>query len=123
LGRAGCGARSKQLPDAIDQGLCLEGLRDVTVRSDLGHPVLVESLEGPGQEEHGDPRELRVALDRSAQLVAVHLRHSDVCQDQVRPALLGAGERVGAVVDREQLDVLVGERDAHDLLDRDGVVR
>jgi len=84
---------------------------------------LVEGLEGPGEEEDGDLAELRVTLDRLAQLVAVLLGHHHVGEDDVGLGLARPRQRVLAVVDGRDLVVLVREGDAHDLLDRDGVIR
>ena len=49
--------------------------------------LLVEGLEGAGQQQHGHVREGRVLLDVVADLVAVLLRHDDVAQHDVRTDL------------------------------------
>jgi len=84
---------------------------------------LVEGLEGPGEEEDRDLAQLRVALDRLAQLVAVLPGHDHVGENDVGLRLPGARQRILAVVDGRDLVVLAGEGDADDLLDRDGVIR
>jgi hypothetical protein len=95
----------------------------VAVGTGRAGPVLVERLEGAGEEEHRDVLQRRVGLQRLAQLVAVLPRHDDVGEDDVGLDGAGLRERVLAVVHRRDLVVLGGERDAHDLLDRDGVIR
>jgi hypothetical protein len=86
-------------------------------------PALVEGLERPGQQQDRSVLQLRVGLHRFAQLVPVLPRHDHVGQDHVGPQLLGPAQRILAVVDGGDLEILGGEGDAHDLLDGDGVVR
>jgi hypothetical protein len=95
----------------------------VTVRARRPRARLVERLERAGEEEHRDVREPRIGLHRLADLVAVPPRHDDVREDDVGPELLRLRHRVLAVVDGGDSVVLVREGDAHDLLDRDRVVR
>ena len=106
----------------VDQRLRLEGLRDVAVGAGARGALLVERLEGAGQEQHRNVSRGRVGLDRLADLVAVLARHHDVGEDHVRPRLARARDRVVAVVHGEEHDVLVREADADDLLDRHAVV-
>jgi hypothetical protein len=85
--------------------------------------VLVEGLEGAGEEEDRGGAERGVALDRLAELVPVPPRHHDVGEHDVRLELARLRERLLAVVHRGDAEVLVGEDDSHDLLDGDRVVR
>ncbi len=84
---------------------------------------LIERLECAGQEQHRDVPQTRVSLDRLADLVAIPPRHHHVGEDDVRPELPGAGNGVLSIVDCGDLVVFARERDAHDLLDRDGIIR
>jgi hypothetical protein len=70
----------------------------------LGHEVVGAGLDGQdpllvaagGDHDHGQERGGRVLAQPAADLVAVHLRHDDVEQDQVRAALGGQGQRLRA---------------------------
>jgi hypothetical protein len=84
--------------------------------------LLVEGLEGAGQQQHRNALQRGIALELGAERVAVQARHADIGEDDVGLDLTGANERVVAVVDGDELDVLVGERDPDDLLDRHTVV-
>jgi len=64
----------------------------------------------------------RVGLDGLAYVVATAPRHHAVGEDRVGSDLAGPGDRIVAVVDRDQRDVLAREADPHDLLDRHAVV-
>ena len=63
-----------------------------------------------------------VLLDELADLVAVLLRHDDVAENDVRTDLLDLLDGESAVADGHHVEVLVGEGQLDDLLDRDAVV-
>ena len=111
-----------ELAHAGEQGLAVEGLGDVAIGARGTGPRLVERLEGSGEQEHRHLAELRVGLQRLAELVAVHAGHDGVGEHDVGPGLPRPGERVLAVVHGGDPVVLPGEDDAHDLLDGDRVV-
>ena len=67
-------------------------------------------------------REARVGLHRLAHVVAALARHHDVGEHDVGPDLARTRDRVVAVVHGHDANVLVGEADPDDLLDRDAVV-
>ena len=67
-------------------------------------------------------RELGRPFDERRHLVAIPLGHPDVGEHDIGPIALDALDRVGAVADGDHLDVLVGERQLDDTLDRDGVI-
>jgi hypothetical protein len=123
-----CGCRfrlraGEQLLHLVDEGLALEGLGDVAVRVNCTGARFVEGLERAREEQDGDVPQRRIGLDGFAELVPVPLRHHDVGEDDVRLELSRARDGVLSVVDRGDLEVFTRERDAHDLLDRDGVIR
>ena len=111
-----------ELAHAGEQRLAVEGLGDVAIGARGTGPRLVERLEGSGEQEHRHLAELRVGLQRLAELVAVHAGHDRVGEHDVGPGLPRPGERVLAVVHGGDPVVLPGEDDAHDLLDGDRVV-
>ncbi len=119
---AGVADRAISSRDCSHQRLRFEGLGHVTVRAGPARALLIESLEGTGEQQHGDVPELRIVLERLADLVAVLARHDDVSEDQVRPQLPGARHRIVPVADGHQHDVFVGEAEPDDLLDGDAVV-
>ena len=51
---AGPAGEPEQVPDLVEERLALEGLGDVSVRPGGASPVLVERLEGAGQQQHRD---------------------------------------------------------------------
>ena len=61
-------------------------------------------------------------LDVRGDFVAVAARHPDVGQHDVGRIGVEARDRLVAVADGDDLDVLVGERQLDDALDRDAVV-
>ena len=67
----------------------------------------------------GEPR---IALDEGRDLVAVALGHADVGEDDVRAIGANPLDRLLAVADHRDLDVLVGERELDDALDGHAVV-
>jgi hypothetical protein len=114
---------SQELFHLVDEGLALERLRDVAIGADRAGARLVEGLERAGEEQYRDVLQRRIGLERLADLVAVLPRHHDIRDDDVRPELPGPGDGVLSVVNRGDLEVLACESDAHDLLDRDGIIR
>ena len=70
--------------DARVQFFHLERLGDVIHPADGKRLHLVQLLGEGADEDDGNPLELVVGLEVFAHLVAVHLRHIDVQQDQVR---------------------------------------
>ena len=112
----------EQALHALDQRLRLEGLRDVARGAGARGALVVEGLEGAGQQQHRNVSERRVGFDRFAHLVAALPRHHDVCEDHVGAHAARARDGVVTVVDRDERDVLAGEADPDHLLDRDAVV-
>ena len=121
--RPGLGRAAQQLADLGDQRLGLEGLREEAVASDAIRPILVERLERPREKENGNVGEGRRLLDELADLVAVLLGHDDVAENHVRTHFLDPLHGEPAVAHRDHVEVLVGESQLDDLLDRDAVVR
>ena len=113
----------EQVLDLGDQRLRLERLGQEPVAADAGGPVLVERLEGAGEEQDRDVGQRRRLLDEVADLVAVLLRHDDVAEDEVRTHVLDLLDRQAPVPHRHDLEVLVRERQLDDFLDGDAVVR
>ncbi len=120
--RGCCRGRVHDLADTLDEGLGLEGLGDLSVGAGGGRTAFVEGLKGAGQEQDGDMREGRILFDRLANLVATLAGHDDVCENDIGLQLAGADDRVVAVVGRNDLDVLVCERESDELLDDDRIV-
>jgi hypothetical protein len=97
----------------------------------LGNPAVcpgggrlgfVEGLEGAGQQQDRHALKRGIFLDRPAQFVAVFAGHEDVCQNQVRTAVTRCGQGGIAVVDDDQIVVLIGKGDGNHLLNGDAVV-
>ena len=82
----------------------------------------VDRLERAGQQHHRNVGKGRRPLDEGRHLVAVAFGHADVGQDDVGTIALDALDRVSAVADGDDLDVLVGERQLDDTLNRDGII-
>ena len=112
----------QQIADAADDHLRLERLDEHAVAPDGARPGLVDGLEGAGQQQHGNVRQLGIALDERRHLVAVAFRHADVGQHDVRTIRLDALDRLLPVADGHDLDVLVGERQLDHSLNGDAVV-
>ena len=83
-----CRSAAQQVLHLGDQRLRLERLGQEPVAADARRALLVEGLEGAGQQQHRDVRERRVLLDEVADLVAVLLRHDDVAEHDVGRHLL-----------------------------------
>ncbi len=67
----------------------VEGLGDVVGRANGKALDLVHHAVHHGDEDHRDAAAHRAALDAAANFVAIHLRHDDVKQHQVRRAAAG----------------------------------
>ena len=101
----------------VDELVEVKRLGDEVVRSGLQAGHLVLDL-GPGGQQYDrySPRG-GVALELPAYLVAVHVGHHDVADDEVDVTLAGAGEPAGAVqryVHLERLDPQVDRDDVRD---------
>jgi hypothetical protein len=118
-----CRRGPQKLVDLVDQHLGVEGLGQVAVGQRGGGLGRVERLEGSSQQEHRDLPELGVGFEGVRQLIAVAARHRDVGQHDGRMQLPGAGVSVLPIVHRHHREVLGGECDGDDLLNRDAVVR
>ena len=114
-------AREERI-DPLDELVRVEGLRDDHVAADPVGALPVEGLEGSGEQDHGDARGGRIALDRFADLVTVLLRHHDVGEDEVRPRGLERFDRLPSVGNAGQLVARSGKRQLDDFLDRQAVV-
>ena len=113
----------QEVLDLGDERFRLERLRERAVVARAGRALLVEGLEGSGEQENRDVRPRRVRLDLLADLVAVLLRHDDVAENDVGPDLGEPLEREAPVAHGDHVEVLVREGQLDDLLDRDAVVR
>ena len=122
------GRRAPALPsstsDAADQHLRLERLRRARRRTRLARARLVDRIECARQQDHGNVRQRAACCSHVPRdLVAVAC---PACRR--RPARYPAGprssrgDRRNAVADRDDVDVLVGERELDDALDGDTVV-
>ncbi len=116
------GRTAKKLLDPGDQQLRLEGFGQHAVTPDLPGASLVHGLERSRQEEDGNVRQVRVVLDERGYLVAVAARHPDVGEHDVRRLGRNPVDRLLAVAHRRHADVLVGEGQLDDPLNRDAVV-
>jgi len=90
--------------------------------SGFGRARLVHRFERTGQQQHRNVRQPRRLLDESRDFVAVASGHPDVGEHDVRRRRLEALNRLFAVADRGHLNVLVGERQLDDALNRHAVV-
>jgi hypothetical protein len=106
----------------VEQDLALEGLGDVIIRAGGAGPVLVEGLEGSGQQHHGDVLGVRIALEGLADLVPALAGHHHIREHHVRAQLAAAGDRIQPVVHRSHLEVLGREDHPNDLADGERVV-
>ena len=89
--------------DAGVQFFHLKRLGDVIHPADGKRLHLVQLLGEGADEDDGNPLEIVVGLEVLAHLVAVHLRHIDVQQDQVRRILPRRQQRQLAARDRADL--------------------
>jgi hypothetical protein len=92
--------------DALDNHFLLEGLDDVIPDAELGnaHHILAAGL---GREhDDGDGAEFGIGLEAGEHLDAVHDRHGEIEQDEVRALALGDGQSLDAV---GRLDNFAGE--------------
>ena len=108
--------------DARVQFFHLERLGEVIHPADGEGLHLVQLLGEGADEDDGDPLELVVGLEVFAHLVAVHLRHVDVQQDQVRGIAPRRQQRQLAAGDRADLIPAVLEHAGQHLEIGGGVV-
>jgi hypothetical protein len=94
----------------------------VVIRSGGAGAVLVEGLEGAGQQHHGDVLRVRIALQRLADLVPALARHHHIGEHHIRAQLAAAGDRIQPVVHRSHLEVLGREDHPDDLADGERVI-
>jgi len=118
-------AAAEERADLADQvAYGLEGFRQDCVRANSARLRLVEWFERADEENDGDVPESRVGTDALAQLVAVRAGHVYVGEQDVwRLFPFEHAERPLSVRDRDDLQPLVLEREADDLLNRRRVVR
>ena len=93
----------------------LERLGDVIHPADGERLHLVQVLVEGADEDDGDPPEVFIGLQVLAHLIAVHLRHVDVQQDQVRGILPGRQQRQFAARDGSGLVPAILEHAGQDL--------
>ena len=108
--------------DAGVQFFHLERLGEVVHPADGERLHLVQLLGEGADEDDGDPLERVVGLEVFAHLVAVHLRHVDVEQDQVRGIASGRQQRQLAAGDGADLIPAVLEHAGQHLEIGGGVV-
>jgi hypothetical protein len=94
----------------------------VVIRPGGAGAVLVEGLEGAGQQQHGDVLGGRITLDRLAHLVPALAGHHHVGEHHIRAQLADTGDRIQPVVHRGHLEVLGREDHPDDLADGERVV-
>src|SRR5215471_530092 len=109
--------------DLGQQLLRVKGLRDDGLRTDTLRPLAVERLERSREQNNRNASRRGISLDHLANLVAVLFRHDDVSQDEVGTLLAKLLQRLLPVRDADEVVVAVGERQLHDLLDREAIVR
>jgi hypothetical protein len=102
--------------------LRLERLDQDAIALDFGCARLVHRLECPRQQQHRNVRQVGMRLHEGRDFVAAPLRHADVGQDDVGPLGLDARDRLLAVADCHDLDILARERQLDDALDGHAVV-
>src|SRR5688572_30032099 len=85
--------------------------------------LLVESIESPGEQDHGCVAELFVLLHGSADFVAVLSWHVDVCQNKVRLHFVELSNSGIAVADGNHVKVTTGKHLCYEALNRRAVVR
>ena len=112
----------QQFLHPFDHLLRLEGFRKHAVTAGGRGFHLVHGLERTGQQENGNVRQARRLFDVIGHLVAVLAGHTDIGQDNIGRRGLEMGNRLVAVADGDDLDVLVGKRQFDDALDGDAVV-
>ncbi|MNR07380.1 hypothetical protein D3C85_1234960 [compost metagenome] len=97
-------------------------LGDVVHRAEVEALLLVGLLGLGGEKHHRDVRRGRIGLEQPADFVAIHLRHHDVEQDQVRLRAAG-GDTQGLGAIAGDLDPVAAEQQlAHHLQVFRGVV-
>jgi hypothetical protein len=118
----GAGRPGEELLHATDHELRLERFCQHAIAAGFGRACLVDRLERAGQQHHRNVRQPRRLLDELRHFIAVTARHPDVGEHDVGRRRLQTLNRLLAVADRGHLDVLVGERQLDDALNRDAVV-
>ena len=116
-GSAGAVSASIRLRDglhAADQQLHLDRLGEVVVRPDTEARKLLILLAQRREKYHHRVAQLRILADGTAGLRTVHDGHHHVQQDQVRTALGGGLQRLGAVLRREYFVALLLEVVPHE---------
>jgi hypothetical protein len=104
---------------AIEEAGAVEGLGNVTVRAHRLRTRGIEGLEVAGEEQHGNVRSRRIALQFLAHLVAVLARHHAVSEHQIGAQLSRFGDSVETVVDGRQREVFRREEHSDDLANRE----
>ena len=107
---------------AADQQLHLDRLGEVVVRPDTEARKLLILLAQRREKYHHRVAQLRILADGTAGLRTVHDGHHHVQQDQVRTALGGGLQRLGAVLRREYFVALLLEVVPHEFEDVDFIV-
>lgn len=107
---------------AADQQFHLDRLGEVVVRSDAEARKLLLLLAQRREEYHHRVAQPRVFADGATGLRSVHDGHHHVQQDQVRTALGGGFQRLGAVLRREYFVALFQEVVPHEFEDVDFIV-
>ena len=105
-----------------DDQLRLERLRQHAVAAGRRRSRVIDRLERARQQDDGNVGEPGGFFDVLRDLVAVLAGHADVGQHDVRRRGVEARDRLVAVADRDDLDVLVRERQLDDALNGDAVV-
>ena len=85
-------------------------------------PILVEGLEGAGEENHRDMQARRVRLDLLTDLVPVLARHDHVADHHVGIALRQFGQELLPGGDGDDIEFRLGKCEFDDLLDGQAVV-
>ncbi len=122
-----CAAATGRRPDSSSRTRLIticgsNGLTSTPSQPTSAGPILVQRLEGAGQQDHRNVRQPRIALDEGRDLVAVPLGHADIGEHDVRTIGAHPLDGLTAVADRDDVDVLVRERELDDPLDGDAVI-
>src|SRR5205823_3756353 len=115
-------AAAEEIFHPRDHVLWFKGLCENPIAPRLHCLGLVHGLESTGQQHDRNVSQPRRLLDMSRYLVPRPAWHADVRQHNIRGIRLDALDRLIAVTDRDDLDILVGKRQLDDALNRDAVV-
>ena len=99
-----------------------KGLTSTSVASAFRNPVLIDRLEGSGQQQDRNVCELWRLLDVARDFVTVLARHRHIGKDDVRWMHVHARDGLVAVADGDDLDALVGKCQFDYALNRGAVV-